>query len=291
MYKQLILVCFFVCFLTPAFATITVIDDIDRNVILQKPAKRIISLAPHITESLFAAGAGENIIATVSYSDYPEAAKKIPRVGGYPTFDIERILALKPDLIIAWASGNNAQQLDKLRSLGLTIFMSEPRSPQDVANTIKRFGLLAGTSEVADKAYDNFMQHYQSLKKHFSNKEKIKVFYQFWNKPLMTVNGKHLISDVIRICGGVNVFSDLRSLSASVSLEAVLATDVEVIILGSQKNNKTLWLEEWRSWKKLAAVKNQQIYYIDPDLLNRAGPRVLLGADKLCATLDKARKN
>lgn len=289
MFNKLTWVCVFFSFSTSTHAAVTVIDDHQREVTLQQPAKRIISLAPHITESLFAAGAGENIIATVSYSDYPEQAKKIPRVGGHPTLDVERIINLKPDLIIAWASGNNTKQLEKLISLGLTIFMSEPHSPKDVANTIKRFGLIAGTNKIADKAHDDFMRHYQSLIKRSLNKEKIKIFYQIWNKPLITVNGKHLISKIMNLCGGVNVFSTLPSLSPSVSLEAVLATQVEVIILGTE--DKVEWLEEWQSWKRLTAVKKEQIYLINPDLLNRAGPRVLLGAEKICRILDEVRKN
>lgn len=146
-------------------SAVSVVDDKGRTVEITMPAKRIISLAPHITESLFAAGAGKKIIGAVSYSDYPEAAKKIPRVGGYPTIDIERIISLNPDLVIAWASGNNSKQIEKLIALGLTVFMSEPRYPEDIANTIKRFGLLAGSSEVANEMHAGFLSRYQNLKK------------------------------------------------------------------------------------------------------------------------------
>ena len=123
---------------TTVQASISVIDDAGRTIELDKTAKRIISLAPHITESLFAAGAGSKIIGAVSYSDYPEAAKKIPRVGGYPTLDLEMIVSLRPDLVIAWESGNNTKQIEKLKSFGLTVFMSEPRYPKDIAKTIQK---------------------------------------------------------------------------------------------------------------------------------------------------------
>ena len=269
---------------------IRVVDDTGRTVELKAPAQRIISLAPHITESLFAAGAGEKIIGAVSYSDYPEAAKKIPRVGGYPTLDIERIVSLKPDLVIAWASGNNSKQVKKLISLKLTVFMSEPRYPKDIANTIQRFGQLAGTSDTASKSYDDFMQHYELLKTRYSNKVKVKVFYQIWNKPLMTISGKHLISDIIELCGGKNVFSELKILTPRISLESVIASKSEVIVSGGMGKSHPEWLDDWKAWSTLPAVKNKQLYYIDPALMQRVGPRILDGADKLCEIFEKARK-
>ena len=226
MFKQLKLIFIFML-ATLSFSThalISVVDDSGRTVELKNPAKRIISLAPHATESLFAAGAGKKIVGAVSYSDYPEEAKKIPRVGGYPTLDIEMIVSLKPDLIVAWTSGNSSRQIEKLIELGLTVFMSEPRYPKDIAKTIQRFGELAGTSGVADKAYNDFMMHYQSLKQRYSKKEKVKIFYQIWNKPLMTISDQHLISDVISLCGGENVFAKLKTLTPRISFESVIAS-------------------------------------------------------------------
>lgn len=274
---------------TLAQESIRVVDDAGRTIEIQSPAQRIISLAPHITESLFAAGAGDKIIGAVSYSDYPEAAKKIPRVGGYPTVDIERIVSLKPDLVIAWSSGNNPKQVEKLISLGLTIFMSEPRYPKDIAKTIQRFGMLAGTNKVASKSFEGFMQHYQSLKKRYSNKEKVKVFYQIWNKPLMTISGSHLISDIIELCGGENVFSKLSILTPRISIESVLASKSEIIVSGGMGKARPDWLDDWKAWPILPAVKNKQLYFIDPSLMQRVGPRILDGADKLCEFIDKAR--
>jgi len=274
-----------------AQSEIRVIDDRGRSVELNKPAERIISLAPHITESLFAAGAGKKIIGAVSYSDYPEAAKKIPRVGGYPTLDIERIISLKPDLVIAWASGNSSKQVEKLMALGLTVFMSEPRYPKDIAKTIQRFGVLAGSNNIAGKSYKEFMQHYNALKKRYSNKEKIKVFYQIWNKPLMTISGKHLISDIISLCGGENVFANLNTLTPQISLESVIQSKSEVIVSGGMGKARPDWLDDWKAWPELAAVKNEQLYYIDPALMQRVGPRILDGADKLCEIFDEARNH
>lgn len=272
-------------------ASISVIDDSGRTVEIKNPAERIISLAPNITESLFSAGAGNKIIGAVSYSDYPEEAKNIPRVGGYPKLDLEKIVSLKPDLIIAWTSGNNSKQIEKLISLGLTVFMSEPRYPEDIAKTIQHFGKLAGTDDVASKSYRDFMQHYESLKKRYSNKEKVKIFYQIWNKPLMTISGAHLISDIIALCGGENVFSDLKVLTPRISLESVLSTKSEVIVSGGMGTARPEWLDDWKAWPALPAVKNEQLYFIDPALMQRVGPRILQGADKLCEILDEVRKH
>ena len=270
-------------------ASVSVTDDEGRIVSLQQPAKRIISLAPHITESLFAAGAGNKIIGAVAYSDYPEAAKNIPRVGGYPSLDIEKIISLKPDLIIAWSSGNNRKQLDKLAALGFSVFISEPHVPLDIAKTIQRFGTLADTQTIASKSVEKFIHHYKNLEEKNSNKEKIKVFYQFWDKPIMTVNGKHLISKVINLCGGINVFSELHSLTPKISIEAVIASKTEVIIAGDKGERKLKWMADWKPWTQIPAVKKEQIYFIDPDLLNRVGPRILDGAEEVCTILDKAR--
>ena len=274
-----------------SWAEIKVQDDENNLIILQNPVNRIISLTPHITEILFSAGAGSKIIATVAYSDYPQAAKKIPRVSGYPSMDIERIVSLKPDLVVVWASGNNKEQVKKLVELGLTVFISEPRQVNDIYKTIRRFGKLAGTNNIAEKSAENFINHYKYLKETYSNKEKVKVFYQFWNKPLMTINGQHIISDIINLCGGTNVFSKLNSLTPIISIEAVIASQTDVIVVGSNNEKKSKWLSEWKPWLHLAAVKKDHLYYIDPDLLNRMGPRILSGADKLCELLDKARKN
>jgi len=291
MYKQLSLLFIFLFFTNLSMASIKVVDDTGRTIELSSPAQKIISLAPHITESLYAAGAGKKIIGAVSYSDYPEEAKKIPRVGGYPTLDIERIVSLKPDLVIAWALGNNSKQIEKLISLGLTVFLSEPRYPEDIAETIKRFGMLAGTSSIANKKHDDFLKHYNSLKERFSGKEKVKVFYQIWNKPLMTISGKHLVSNIIELCGGENVFADLKTLTPKISLESVIAAKSEVIVSGGMGKERPDWLDDWKSWPEMPAVENQHLYFIDPSLMQRVGPRILDGAEKLCSMFDKVRTN
>lgn len=266
-----------------------VIKDVKGNIIrLSVPAKRIISLAPHITETLFKAGAGDKIVGAVEYSDFPEAAKKITRVGGYLTFDVEKIISLKPDLIIAWASGGSMDQINLFSRLGIPVFLSEPVEIRDIARSIQAFGVIAGTEDIAKVESDNFLSHYGKLKnkKHTST---LKVFYQIWNKPLMTINGTHLISKIIQLCGGENVFSDLASITPSVSTESVIHSNPDVIIAGGVADERAAWFDEWKKWAQLPAVKNQNTYFVNADLIQRAGPRILQGADQICHVLDKVR--
>ena len=274
---------------TTISAEIVIKDDKENIVRLNSPAKRIISLAPHITETLFKAGAGEKIVGAVEYSDFPEAAKKITRIGGHPAYDIEKIISLNPDLIIAWASGNNLNQVELFTKLGIPVYLSEPVEIDDIAQSIQNFGILAGTQVTATSEKNNFLSHYKEIrdKKH---KKVLKVFYQIWNKPLMTINGHHIISKVIGLCGGVNIFSNLKSLTPVVSKEAVLASKTQVIIAGGGNEERVGWLNEWKSWLQLPAVKKDNIYFVNPDLIQRAGPRILQGADQLCELLERARK-
>lgn len=268
---------------------ISVRDDSGRIINLDKPAQRIVSLAPHAVELLFAAGAGDRIIATVSYSDYPAQAKTIPRIGSYTAIDVERILALQPDLVVAWESGNRKNEIEKLIQLGLTVFINEPRSIMDVANSIARLGKLTATESVANRFVKKFRQHYRRLQKNYQNRDKVRMFYQIWNAPLMTINGQHLISAVMRLCGAENIFKEMPALSASVSVEAVIAAKPEIIIAGADKNKKAAWLSAWQVWKTLPAVRHAQLYFINPDLLHRQGPRILDGAEIMCRDVEQAR--
>ena len=278
-----------IVFISTLSAEINVQDDEGNNVILSKHANRIISMAPHITEILFSAGAAKQIIATVNYSDYPEAAKKIPRISGYPFMDIEKIISLKPDLVVLWASGNNREQAKKLMNLGITVYMSEPKTPLDIYKTIKRFGLLANTTDFASQSAEKFIKSYNLLKKKYSNKKNVNVFYQFWNKPLMSVNGQHIISNIIELCSGTNVFSELHSLTPKISIEAVIASNADVIIAGGDNKRKNQWISEWTPWLHLTAVNKEHIYFIHPDIISRMGPRILLGAEQICEMLERVR--
>ncbi len=268
---------------------ITVRDDIGRLIHLDGPARRIITLAPHAVEMLFAAGAGDRIVGTVSYSDYPAQAKTIPRVGSYNALDVERILALQPDLVFAWDSGNKKDQIEKLIQLGLTVFINEPHSIEDVASSIERIGRLTATETIARRFNTNFLNRYRRLQETYQNRSKVRMFYQVWNDPLITINGQHLISAVMRLCGAENIFNDMSALSASVSVEAVIAAQPEIIIAGGEAEKQAHLLENWRRWKTLPAVRHEQLYLIEPGLLHRHGPRILDGAEIVCRYVEQAR--
>ena len=186
----------------PASAAITVVDDGGAQVTLQKPARRVISMAPHITELLFAAGGGARIVGAMNFSDYPEAAKKIPLVGSSSQLDMERVIALKPDLLVVWQTGNTARQLEQLRSLGIPIFHSEPKKLEQVADSLVRLGQLLGSEAVAGAAAAEFRANIARLEVRYSKRPKVRLFYQIWDKPLYTLNGQHIVSDAIRVCGG-----------------------------------------------------------------------------------------
>ena len=275
--------------LPAAHADLVFKDDSGREVRLKGPAKRIVTLAPHATEMLYAAGAGDRLIGTVEYSDYPPAAKKVPRIGSYDRFDLEAISALKPDLVIAWETGNPAAPVEKIRALGLTVYASQPNRMEDVAGQLERLGQLAGTEVVANQAAEHFRQRLAGLRAANAGKPKVRVFYQIWKAPLMTVGGPQIISSAIQICGGENVFGQLWQMAPTVSVEAVLEADPEAIVATGMGDARPEWLDDWNKWPRMTAVKRGNLFHIHPDLMQRHTPRILDGAEQLCAALDVAR--
>ena len=273
-----------------AHADIVVKDDTGQEVRLKAPAKRIVALAPHIAESIFAAGAGDKLVGTVDYSDYPPEAKKVQRVGGYSRVDLEAVAALKPDLVLAWESGNNMPQMSKLRALGLTVYVQQPNTIDNVANQIERLGQLAGSEASANAVAERFRQRLEKLRSANAGKPKVRVFYQIWKTPLMTVGGPQIISDAIKLCGGDNVFGHLKQMAPSVSVEAVLEANPEAIIATGMGDAKPEWLHDWDKWRKLTAVQRDNLFHINPDIMQRHTPRILDGTEKLCAHLDVARR-
>lgn len=270
-------------------AAITVKDDDGNSVTLQKPAKRVLALAPHVTELLFAAGGGERIVGAVTYSDYPEAAKKIPRVGDNRQIDIERVIAAKPDLIVVWTHSSASRQIEALRNLGVPLFRSEPEKLDAIPDTVARLGRLMGTESVADAAAGDLRQRLAALGARYAQRAPVRVFYQVWDKPLYTLNGTHIVSDAIRLCGGDNIFADLKVTAPVVSAEAVLQKDPEAIFGTSQKDNGGVNL--WRQYATMTAVRNDNLFTLDGELLNRAGPRMVDGVAALCEKLDLARQH
>jgi iron complex transport system substrate-binding protein len=276
-------------FTGPGFA-VEVTDIRGQQIHLIQPAKRIIALAPFLTELLFAAGAGDRAVGVVEFSDFPAAANGIPRIGSHQRFDMEAILALKPDLVVAWLSGNTRSDLDRLEQLGLQVYVSEPGKLDDIPDVIDQLGKLAGTERFARRSGQTFRKKLWQLKKQYQGLSGIRLFYQIWEQPLMTVNGDHLINDVIRLCGGKNVFEALPSLTPIIDIEAVIQADPAVIVTGGMSDAGTTWLKTWQQWPQLSAVKSGNLVFIPPSLIQRHTPRILEGARQLCVALDQARK-
>lgn len=272
-------------------AEVVVVDDNGQQIKLAVPAKRIVSLAPNITEVLFHIGAGEKIVGADEYSNYPEEAKDILRVNNHAAANYELILSLEPDLVIAWQSGNGNKIIDPLRKLGIPVFVVETNKMDAIPSLFRRFGKLSGHGDQAEQRAHEFSRRLQELRAAQVGKSVIKVFYQIWDEPLITLNGEHMVSDIINLCGGVNVFSDAIPLVPYVNIETVVAADPEVIIAGGSREERPAWFESWQKWSGISAVINQHIYLIPSDLMQRHSARILDGMELMCAHLDSARSN
>ncbi len=294
-----VLCCFTLVFLgiTPANAgPVSVRDDVGHTVQLSHPAQRIVSLAPHVTELLFDTGAGAQVIAVSDFSDYPAAARALPSVGGSQALDLERITVLKPDLVIAWQSGNSAGQVEAIERMGIPVFRSEPKSLEDVATSLERFGILTGHADEGGKYAASFRQRVEALRLQYGQNQgssAIRVFYQVWNQPLMTVGGPHLISRIMELCGGQNIFVSINALSPVVDAEAVIAANPQLMVVSGEHEAKTIppdSLKMWQNWQQIAAVRNRDYLVLDPALITRHTPRILNGAEQLCKTIERIRR-
>lgn len=275
----------------PTAAAVSVQDDAQHAISLDRPAQRIVSLAPHTTEILFAVGAGPQLIGVSDYSDYPEQARHIPSVGNVFALDFERVLALKPDLVVVWGTGNGAAVADKLRALHLNVYQSEPHDYEGIATSMERLAALTGNVAGGKAAASAFRQRLDGLKKTYAQapgSKPVSVFYQIWRSPLMTLNDTHMVSAAIRLCGGENIFGKLREISPTVNVEAVLKADPEVIM--TTDGEKQDALADWLRFTKLAAVAKSNLYTVKGDWINRSGPRILDGTEAVCKFLDSARK-
>ncbi len=285
--RALLLVFLFAC--GGALGQVRVQDDYGGAVELAQPAARLVSLAPHLTELLYDAGAGSRVVGAVEFSDFPAAAKALPRVGSEAGIDVERILALRPDLVVAWPNVGSARTVNQIEQLGLPVFRSEPRELEDIATTLERLGTLAGTPAQARAAAAAFRAHVRAIEKRHAGGRKVRVFYQIWDRPLLTVNGQHVITKVMRLCGGENVFAELPLIAPEVDAEAVLRADPEVIVASGSGGQPPAWLDSWRRFPGLRAVARGHLYTIAPDLIQRHTPRILEGAEALCTLLEGVR--
>tara|TARA_B110000240_G_scaffold101194_1_gene114606 strand:- start:101 stop:964 length:864 start_codon:yes stop_codon:yes gene_type:complete len=268
---------------------ITVQDFSGREVTLDQPAKRIVALAPHIVENLYSAGAGDKLVGVVSYSNFPDEAKNVPEVGTYNAFSLEQVLALNPDLVVMWGSGNGMQTLSTFEALGIPVYVSELRQLSDVPKSIRNLSQLAGTPAIGEAEASRIETELNALHRRYGEKRSLSVLYQIWNDPLQTVNGEHLISEIISLCGGYNIFGDARSLAPRVSIESVLLRDPDAIVASGMGEARPEWLDQWRAYPSLTAVADEALFFVNPDHLQRPSARIVLGARSLCQQLDQIR--
>lgn len=259
----------------------------DHGVVIhpQKSFQRVISLAPDITEILFAIGAEKKLIGVIHGSDYPSQAKQIPEVGSYTGLDLERIIALKPDLIITWHQGFY-RQLSVLKKLGIPIYTTEPKRLEDIARTITNLGLLTHSQKKANALAQKFLIRLNETRDKYQHRPAVTVFFQIGAYSLLTINKSSWINQVIEICGGRNIFAETTSLVPEISWESMIRANPQVIITDATQAS---WKKRWQRWPNLLAVKNHLLFSIPPDCIDRAGPRLLQGLGLMCSYLDKAR--
>lgn len=252
---------------------------------LPQPAQRIVSLAPHLTEMAFAVGAGEQLVGVVSHSDYPPAARALPNVGGYHQPDMEKLLTLKPDLVLAWQSGASPALLDTLHRLGIKTWVSRGAHLDDIPNELRGIGLLSGHAAQGEQQVENFSRELNALAQAHQNVRQVRGFYQIWPQPLVTVSDGHFISEAMQHCGITNIVGASSNLTPTWSVEAVLRARPELIITSPPARD----FERWSRWAELPAVKNNALIILPPDVLMRPAPRVLDGMRALCAAADRVR--
>jgi iron complex transport system substrate-binding protein len=266
------------------------IDDLGEQLCLEAPAQRIAALSPGATELTYAAGAGDQVVAVVSYSDYPPEAKDVASVGSHTRIDLEALVGLAPDLVIGWVTGNPAEQLETLEALGMPVFYIEPGNMEGVASAIERLARLAGTEAAGQAVADNFRHTMNAIVARYSERDPVPTFYQVWDEPLMSVNDQHLIGQVVEICGGVNVFGKQARLVPRLDDEAVLSANPEVIVAGGMGEENRHWLTHWEQYPNVMAVAEDNLFFVPPSLLQRPTPRLMEGAQILCEKLDIARQ-
>lgn len=265
-------------------ASISVDDDTGRTVTLMAPAERVVALAPHAVEMLYIIGAGETLVGAIEGSDYPEAARALPRVGSYRGIALEAVLARTPDLVVTWASGTPRALVERLGTLGIPVYASEPRRLAQVAENLRELGRLTGHGEAGDAMADAFLSRLAVLDQDLDDPPR--VFYQLGDNPLTTLADGHIVTEVIRHCGGEPLFAESPVLVPQISREALLQARPEVILSASHGE---AWKAAWQRWELLPAVREEHLYTLDPDLINRPGPRIIEAVEAVCEALNESR--
>jgi iron complex transport system substrate-binding protein len=275
------------------------VDDAGRRVEFSKPPLRVVTLAPNLTEFVYAVGAGATLVGTMDTSDYPEAAKHVERIGNYQRLDVERILSLKPDVVLVWQHGNQGRELGQFEAAGIPLFYVEPRRIDDVATTLERIGALLGHEREGQQHAAAYRQSIDELRGRYAKASPVSVFFQVWSQPLMTLNGQHLTSDLLALCGGRNVFAALPALAPQISVESVVAADPEAFFTARESGGDTpAWrrdpqakaFRQWHDFRSLQAVSHGWMFSVSGDLVTRQGPRSAEGARAFCSALDEVRR-
>jgi len=279
-------------------AALTVVDDAGRSVAVERPPQRVVTLAPSLTELVFAAGAGAALVGVSALSDYPAEAGRIARIGDAGRVDVERVLALRPDLVLVWQRGNVSRELEQLERAGIRLFQLEPQRLDDVARAIERLGTLLGHDAEAGRRAGEMRASLARLRVDHAQAKPVTVFYQVWQQPLMTVNRQQIVNDILDVCGGRNVFADLGPLVPIVSTESVVAADPEAILTASEGTRPAAWQRDpanpsfalWRPHARMTAVRRGWLYTLNGDAISRQGPRIVAGTAAICAVLDEVRR-
>ena len=270
-----------------------VTDDLGRGVALPEPPLRIVSLSPGATEMLFAAGAGAQLIATVEYSDEPPAARAVPRIGDVAAIDLERLVALRPDVVVAWPAGGNPAQREKLRALGIAIYDQQVERLADLPGSLRRLGALAGTQAAAEAAARALESRLAALAQTYaaaSGGSRPRVLLQVWNRPIYTVGGRQLMSDALELCGARNVFADLPEPGPLVDTEAVIARNPDIILAAAPPGEGAAWVADWQRFPALAAVRQHRVVSFEDQALSRLGPSVVDATEALCRTIARVSR-
>jgi iron complex transport system substrate-binding protein len=251
---------------------------------------RIISLSPHITELLFAAGAGDRVVGVDDASDYPAEVAGIARVGEPAALDVEGLLKLKPTLIVLWESGTPARGKAELERLKLQLYVTDQHHLDDIGTALLEFGRLAGTEPMAAAAARRYRSELAQLRSQYAGRPRLKVFYQVWDRPLYTLSGGHVVSEVLSLCGGDNVFAELSTLAPEIDKEAVLTRDPDVILIAATGSEGARQSADWSRFGHLRAVQRHHVFTVDPSLVGRMSPRILQGVRDVCGLLDVGRE-
>lgn len=274
----------------PVARAVTVTDDTGRQVIVKAPPLRIASLAPSTTAMLFAAGAGADVVATTEYSVEPPEAQRIPRIGDANALDLERLVSLHPDVVVAWPDGENSAETERIARLGIPVYRERVRRLAELSASIRRLGELAGTHLAADRAARDIDRRLAGLTSHYARAKPVTVLLQIWNRPIYTVGRTQPMSDALRVCGATNVFGDLRDVAPAIGTEAVIARNPDLIIALASLREGAAWLAAWRRFPELNAVRSGNLIGFDDLRLTRLGPGMLDATEALCERIDQARR-